>query len=133
MIKYPEYIEAGASVKSLISIARGGGFVPKQHTKDAWIVGGYALSLTLGEPDAATPPGTLRMALAPESEPTFDEACETLTNYFDPNPEMRSGKPMSFIVSALLVVLQNSLKNVNPALAAGIMAAIQAIIEAAGK
>lgn len=124
MTKYPEYVEAGAAVKSLIGIARGGGFIAKQHTHDVWVVGGYAISLTIGEPDAATPPGTLRLA----ATPTFDEACDTLTAHFD--PEMRAAKPSAFIVSALMVVLQKALANVNPAIAAGIMAVVQAILEA---
>lgn len=127
MTKYPEYVEAGAAVKSLIGIARGGGFIAKQHTHDAWIVGGYAISLTIGEPDAATPPGTLKLTRA-EDAPTFDQACEILTAHFD--PEIVTGKPRSFLVSALMVVLQKALGSVNPALAAAIMAAVQAILEA---
>lgn len=128
MTKYPEYIEAGAAVKDLITLARGGSLPAKQIAKDAWVIGGYGIALTLGEPDAAVPPGTLKLARA-EDTPTFDEACDVLTAHFD--PEIVTGKPMPFIVSALLVLLQNALTKVPPPWGAAISAAFTAILEAA--
>lgn len=128
--KYPEYIEAGAAVKNLISLVRGGSPSRKQFAKDVWVISGYAIDLTVGEPDSTTPPGTLKLS-RPEDTPTLDDACDTLTAAF--NPELRAAKSMPLVVSSILVVLQAALTRVPPPWGPAISAAITAILAAAGQ
>ena len=125
MTKYPEYIEAGVSVSSLIKLARGGTFEKKQNTKDVWVVTGFLADFSIGEPGTTVPPGTLRLASA-EREFSLDEACDTLTAYFD--PERLSATPNSFVVAALIVVLKAALSKINPALAAAIISIVTELL-----
>ncbi len=130
MIKYPEFSDAGDSFKSLLSLIRGGAIDHKTVAHDAWVLSGYALALTLGAPEEASPPGVLKLSRE-EGLPTLDEACDGLTAAFD--PELRAAKPMPFIVSSILVILQAAAAKVGPPWGTAIAAAITAILAAAGK
>lgn len=133
MIKYPEFSDAGDATKSLIAGIRGGTVDAPLYTKCGWVLGGYAIGLTIGEPGAPvapSPPGTLKLSAAPEELPSFDEAADTLTTHF--RSDWRTGKPTPALVKSIIVLLKVAAATLGPQYAA-LVQTIIGLIEAAGQ